>query len=102
MHEAFTLRMCISSVDCMPSFLSQMERQGSDSDYRRLLRMNNRVIVEAEIRLLFVPLVFVFLRVWDVMDGIIFVYHPSPSLKSNYHWLQPLTVSVTRMQPFKK
>ena len=72
-----------------------MGKQGSDSDYRMTVHMNNPVIVETEIRLLFVPMVFIFLRVWDVMDGIMFVYHPTPSFKNNYHWLQPLTVGVT-------
>ena len=55
-------------------------------------RHKNPVKVETEARLLFVPLMFVFLRIWDLMNSIMYVYHPSPAYNNNHHWLQPLTV----------
>ena len=67
-------------------------RRQRDSGYLMMERHKNSVI-EVDTKLLFVPLMFIFLRVWDVIDGIMFVYHPTPGYDNNHHWLQPLTVS---------
>ena len=62
-----------------------------------LVAISNPEEVKTEIKLLFIPLVFIFLRVWDVLGGILFVYRHTPVHKpSDYYWLQFLTVSVTQ------
>ena len=74
-------------------FIRKQKRYHSDADHVMFSRLHNPVRVEIESRLLLVPVVFIFLRVWDLLGSIIFVYHPSPALQHNNHWLQPLTVS---------
>ena len=75
-------------------FVCKQKKYHSDGDHVMFSRLHNPVRVEIESRLLLVPVVFIFLRVWDLLSSIIFVYHPSPALQRNNHWLQPLTVSL--------
>ena len=52
-------------------------------------------VIKSEQKLLLVPVVFIFLRVWDIIGDIIFIYYDHPE-SNHYIWLQILMVSVVR------
>ena len=75
-------------------FFLQVKKHKNNPEYHILIAINNPAKVKTEIKLLFIPLVFIFLRVWDVIDSILFTYQHSTAYKENqYDWLQLLTVS---------
>ena len=52
-------------------------------------------VTNAERKLLLIPLMFIFLRVWDVVDSILFVYLKLKTYDNgHYYWLQLFTVSI--------
>ena len=73
-------------------FLFQTQQCNKNPDYQFLM-INNTALRRTEIKLLFVPVVFFILRIWDLIDSMFYVYCKCPP--QNVHWLQILTVSVS-------
>ena len=61
--------------------------------YILFLTNHPTVAFPAEQKLLLVPLMFIFLRVWDIVDDILIVYYHTGD-GEKLLWLQILTVSV--------
>jgi len=71
-------------------FPSQLKPHES---YILFLTNHPTVAFPAEQKLLLVPLMFIFLRVWDIVDDILIVYYHTGD-EEKLLWLQILTVSV--------
>lgn len=53
-------------------------------------------MIKADRKLLLVPLVFIFLRVWDIADDIFIVYANHHLHGNSRNWLKLCTVSLQR------
>ena len=54
-------------------------------------------VTKAERKLLLVPLVFIFLQIWDIIGVFLFVYLKKDGRNPHYYWLQLFTVSTKRL-----
>ena len=62
------------------------------SHYPSMLSSNLSMIAKAERKLLLIPLLFIVLRIWDIIDDM-FVYNGVNDVQKKYIWLKVLTVS---------
>ena len=51
-------------------------------------------VTKAERKLLLISLVFIFLRMWDIIDVVLFIYLKKEGRCTHYYWLQLFTVSI--------
>ena len=61
--------------------------------YPTMLSNNLSMIAKAERKLLLIPLLFIFLRIWDVIDNMLFMYNHVDDVEEKYLWLKMLTVN---------